>query len=260
MAIGAIALAAFLASTLTFLSGFGLGTVLLPVFALFLPLPPAIAATAVVHLTNNLFKLALVGRHADAGLVVRFGVPACLAALAGAWLLVALARLPAIATWCALAGCRDVEPVKLAVGALLVALALLELCPGYRDLSVPIRFAPLGGLASGFLGGLAGVQGALRAAFLLRAGLGKEAFVATGVAIAVIVDLARLPVYGASLLADAGVLRGEAGGLVAAGMAGAFAGAVLGRRILREATLPAVRVVVAVAMGVVGALLAAGIV
>lgn len=259
MAIGAIALAAFLASSLSFLSGFGLGTILLPAFALFLPLPVAIAATAVVHLANNLFKLALVGRHADRGLVVRFGVPACLAALAGAWLLGALGRLPAIAAWCVGASCRDVEPVKLAVGSLIVALALVELWPRYRDLAFAVRFAPLGGIASGFLGGLAGSQGALRSAFLLRAGLGKESFVATGVAIAVIVDLARLPVYGASLLVERWWLEAGAGGLVVAGIAGALAGAVLGRRILRRATLPAVRGFVAVAMGLVGSLLVAGI-
>jgi len=259
MAIAAIALVAFLASCITFLSGFGLGTVLLPAFALFLPLPAAIAATAVVHLANNLFKLLLVGRHADRGLVLRFGVPACAAALAGAWALGALGRLPAIGTWCAAGACHDVRPVKLAVGGLVMALAILEPWPRFRDLSIPARYAPLGGIASGFLGGLAGLQGALRAAFLLRAGLGKEAFVATGVTIAVLVDAARLPVYAASLLGDATRLGAEAGGLALAGIGGAFAGALAGRRLLHAATLPAVRAFVAAAMFVVGALLAAGI-
>jgi hypothetical protein len=32
----------------------------MPAFALFLPVPVAVAATAVVHLANNLFKLVLV--------------------------------------------------------------------------------------------------------------------------------------------------------------------------------------------------------
>lgn len=259
MVIAAIALSALLASGLAFLSGFGLGTVLLPVFALFLPLPVAVAATAAVHLANNLFKLLLVGRHADRGLVVRFGLPACVAAIAGAWSLDALGRLPAVATWCAGAACRDVEPVKLAVGILIMALALLELWKPFRDLAVPVRYAPLGGMASGFLGGLAGLQGALRAAFLLRAGLGKEAFVATGVAAAVLVDLARLPVYAASLLEGA-VIADDARGLALAGVAGAFAGTVVGRRILRAAAMPAVRAFVGTAMFVVGSLLAAGVV
>ena len=53
------------ASFLTLFSGFGLSTLLMPAFALFFPLEAAIAMTAVVHLANNVFKLALVGRKAD---------------------------------------------------------------------------------------------------------------------------------------------------------------------------------------------------
>ena len=51
-----IALVSFSASLLTFFSGFGLGTLLMPVMALYFPLPVAIAATAVVHFANNIFK------------------------------------------------------------------------------------------------------------------------------------------------------------------------------------------------------------
>jgi hypothetical protein len=51
-----IGLAALLASGLTFFSGFGLGTILMPVFALFVPVPLAVAATAVVHFANNLYR------------------------------------------------------------------------------------------------------------------------------------------------------------------------------------------------------------
>ena len=72
---------ALVASGLTFFSGFGLGTLLLPAFALFFPVEHAVALTAVVHFLNNLFKLALVGRHADRRVVVRFGIPAILAAV-----------------------------------------------------------------------------------------------------------------------------------------------------------------------------------
>lgn len=66
------------AAVLTFFSGFGLGTLLLPTFALFFPVPVAIAATAVVHLLNNLLKVGLVMRHASRPIVLRFGVPAVL--------------------------------------------------------------------------------------------------------------------------------------------------------------------------------------
>jgi len=44
---------------------FGLGTILTPVLAVFFPMPIAVAATAVVHLSNNLFKVFLVGRYVN---------------------------------------------------------------------------------------------------------------------------------------------------------------------------------------------------
>ena len=50
-----ISLAAFLTAILTFFSGFGLGTILMPVFAIFFPIDIAIALTGVVHFANNLF-------------------------------------------------------------------------------------------------------------------------------------------------------------------------------------------------------------
>jgi hypothetical protein len=46
-----ICVVAFAVSGLTLFSGFGLGTLLMPAFALFFPV--AVAATAVVHLANE---------------------------------------------------------------------------------------------------------------------------------------------------------------------------------------------------------------
>ena len=76
-----IALVACGVSALTFFAGFGLGTLLLPAFAFFFPLPVAIALTAVVHFLNGLCKLVLVGRRASLWVVLRFGLPAMVAAL-----------------------------------------------------------------------------------------------------------------------------------------------------------------------------------
>jgi uncharacterized membrane protein YfcA len=69
------------------LSGFGLGTILTPIFMLFFPIDLAIGLTGIVHLCNNLFKLLLVGRQADKQVLIRFGIPAIIAALLGSWLL-----------------------------------------------------------------------------------------------------------------------------------------------------------------------------
>lgn len=55
---------AYVASGLTFFSGFGLGTLLSPALASFFPVELAVALTGVVHCLNGLFKLALIGQRA----------------------------------------------------------------------------------------------------------------------------------------------------------------------------------------------------
>jgi uncharacterized membrane protein YfcA len=236
-----IAAVAFLAAALTFFSGFGLGTLLLPAFALFVPLEQAVALTAVVHLLNNLFKLLLVGRKASGAVVVRFGLPAIVASFAGAWLLVRLGGVAPLFGYVAFGRRFEVTPIGAALGAVLLVFALLELSPRFRALSFAPRWMPLGGLASGFFGGLSGMQGALRSAFLLRAGLGKEAFLGTGVAIACLVDLVRLAVYSGPIAS--GIDRSNLG-LLATAVVAALGGALLGNRYLAKTTWPAIQRIV----------------
>ena len=87
-----VAAAAFLAAGMTLYSGFGLGTLLLPVFALFFPVEMAVVSTAMVHGANNVFKVSLLGRHADREVVVKFGLTAIAAAILGALTLAWLAQ------------------------------------------------------------------------------------------------------------------------------------------------------------------------
>jgi uncharacterized membrane protein YfcA len=89
-----VCLIAFLAAGLTLFSGFGLGTLVMPVFAFFFPVELAVSMTAVVHLLNNMLKVGLLGRYAVREVVLQFGVPAILAAFAGAWVLADLSGLP----------------------------------------------------------------------------------------------------------------------------------------------------------------------
>lgn len=70
-----IVAAAFAASLLTLFSGFGLGTLLTPVVAIFFPVAVAVALTAFVHLLNSLFKLTVLWRKVDWPVTLRFGVP-----------------------------------------------------------------------------------------------------------------------------------------------------------------------------------------
>jgi len=252
---------ALFAAGLTFFSGFGLGTLLLPAFAIFFPAEVAVGATAVVHLANNLFKLALVGRHAAWRVVLLFGAPAAAAAFVGAWLLSRMAGLPALGEWSIGSWTATVRPVGLVIGALIIVFALFDLSPRLRRVEIPRRWTPLGGALSGFFGGLSGHQGALRSAFLIKAGLGRDGFIATGVACSVGVDLVRLSVYGAAMQ---GALRaGEGDGslaLIGAGTAAAFLGSFIGSRLVRKTTIDALQTIVGAGLVLLGAAMATGVV
>lgn len=94
-----ICIVSLAASGLTFFSGFGLGTLLLPAFALFVPVEQAIALTAIVHFLNSLYKVLLVGRLVDRRVLLCFGLPAIAAAVFGAWVLGQLAAVPPLAEY-----------------------------------------------------------------------------------------------------------------------------------------------------------------
>jgi uncharacterized membrane protein YfcA len=254
-----IAVVAALASALTLYSGFGLGTILLPAFALFFPVPVAVAATGLVHLLNNVFKAGLLWRQADWRVVLHFGIPAVPAAIAGAWLLARLGDTPRLFEWSALGRQFGPTGASLAVGLLLLIFALLELQSWFQKLAAPPRLQPLGGLVTGFFGGLTGQQGALRSIFLLRAGLAAKPFIATGVMIAILVDLARLSTYAASFAALGLNPDGQEALLVGVGTLAAFAGAWAATRHLEKLTITAIRSVVAVLMCLIGLALCAGV-
>jgi len=252
-----ICLAAFLASGLTLFSGFGLGTLLLPVMVLFFPVDLAIALTAVVHALNNGFKCWLLGRHADRAVVLKFGLPAILAALLGARVLLYLSDLQPLLHYQVLGREAYIMPVKLVVAVLMVVFALLELAPRRAPLALTPRYLPLGGVLSGFFGGLSGHQGALRSAFLIKAGLTKESFIATGVVISLLVDIPRIVMYGVSLPE---LHLGDHRLLIAAAVLAAFGGAWLGNRLMTKVTLRLVQLLVALMLLGIAAALGSGLI
>lgn len=256
-----VAMTAFVAAGLTLYSGFGLGTLLLPVFALFFPAEVAVFATALVHGANNVFKVSLLGRAADLGIVLKFGLPAIVAAVFGALALGWIAESNSSLTievnnvvW------FEITPVKLVIGLLMIGFALFELLPGFRSMQFERRYLWLGGLLSGFFGGLSGHQGALRSAFLAKVGVSTERFVASNAVIGFLVDLTRISVY-AALFAAAGGHLGEFGAwpLVLTGAVAAFCGVLLGKRYLHKVTMRSVQTLVGLLLFGVGFALVTGI-
>lgn len=257
MEIAIICLAALVTSMLTFFSGFGLGTILAPVFAIFFPIDIAIALTGVVHFTNNLFKIALVGKNVDKGVLLRFGVPALIASFAGAWLLLRITVLPSLMQYQMWGKEFEITPVKLTISVLLIIFSIIEIVPSIQKIQFDRNKLVVGGILSGFFGGLSGIQGAIRSAFLLRSGLTKEAYIATGVVIACMVDFTRLSVY-ASRFTQAN-LNSNLTLLIAATLA-AITGAYIGRKILKKVTFRLIQVLVAVMLILISIALGLGLI
>lgn len=238
-----ICAAALIASGLTLFSGFGLGTLLLPVFAIFFPVDAAVAMTAVVHLFNNIFKLTVYGKHSERVVLLRFALPAIAAAFGGAYLLTWISDFEPIAVYEMGSRVFEILPVKVLIAALMMTFATLEIHPQFQHLEFDRKYLTIGGLLSGFFGGISGHQGALRSAFLARAGLSKEAFVGTGVVIACLVDVSRLSVYSRHLAASGALANWP---LLTAATLSAFLGVFFGGRLLKKITMKTIQTVVSV--------------
>lgn len=238
-----LSLVAFIVAILTFFSGFGLGTILVPVFAFFFPIETAIALTGVVHFSNNLFKISLVGKNADKAVLLRFGIPAVVAAFVGAWLLLQITDLKPLFSYQISEKIIEVYPVKFIISILLIFFAILDIIPFFNKLEFGKEKLPIGGILSGFFGGLSGNQGALRSAFLIKAGLSKESFVATAVVISSLVDFTRLTVY-ASRFTKTGLYDNLI--LIISATFSAIIGAYIGNKLLKKVTLKFVQILVAI--------------
>ena len=174
-----VAIGSFLAAALTVPAGFGLSTILTPLVLLLRGPHEAVAVVAVVHGAHNAGKFAALRESVDFEAFRRYGVWLVLGAILGAALQNEVPQKPLLAL----------------IGAFLVSLPLLSMsegCTGYR---IPESNESLGGFGSGFMGGLTGHQGALRAMFLTRRLPDKMTYAATASVLALCVDLSRVPVY-----------------------------------------------------------------
>jgi uncharacterized protein len=252
-----IAIVSLLASLLTFFSGFGLGTILLPVFALFFDLKTSIALTAIVHFLNNGFKFFLVRNTIDTKIVLRFGVPSLIFAFIGAYLLDFFARSEIVFSYTIGDHLFSVTPTNLVIGILMLVFSLWEVLPLLKNISFGKNNLVWGGAISGFFGGLSGHQGALRSAFLIKLGLQKEFFIGTGIAIACLVDIARLSVYSRSIGGET-VIRNSM--LLATAILSAWIGAFAGNKLLKKTTNEFLKWFVFVFMGIIALLIMSGII
>lgn len=166
-------------SIITLFAGFGVGTIMMPVMALFFDVKVAIFLAAIVHFFNNVSRLVLYRSEINWQIIKRFGVVSVIGAFIGSF-----AQIYLDSNW-----------LKTGVGLFLVIYSILTLAPGKVNLQFPRSIDFAGGFLSGLVGGLIGNQGAIRSVYLLRYGLQKQELVVTAALIAVIIDSTRIPVY-----------------------------------------------------------------
>ena len=242
MEVAIISLVAFLAAILTFFSGFGLGTILTPIMMIYFPVEIAVAFTGIVHFSNNIFKLFIVGNKANKEVLVKFGLPAIFAAFIGSYFLFNMNTEYIIYSYNLLGQIKSISLVKFIVSLLLIVFASFDLIPFFKKLEFGKKSLPIGGLLSGFFGGLSGNQGALRSSFLIKLSLDKETFIATTVVISTMVDFTRLGVYSSNLLQ---INLEDYLTLGVSSILAAILGAFIGNKLLKKITLDYIRILVA---------------
>jgi len=232
----------------------------MPVFAIFFPLPIAIASTAVVHLANNIFKAVLVGKLAKWSVVIKFGIPAIFASALGAYLLGTISDWPLLITYHIQNHEFSVTFIGLTIGIIVILSSLFEIIPKLSRLSFSCKYIPVGGILSGFFGGVSGNQGILRSAFLIKSGLSKEEFIGTSVISSIIVDVTRLLVYGSAFYSEkfTYAVSSEMRGILIAASLTAFLGSYIGSKLIHRITFYVIQTIVGIMLLILGVVIAMG--
>ncbi len=209
-----IGLVAVAAGAVASVAGFGIGSLLSPVLALETGLKLAVAAVSIPHICATGLRFWRLRHAVDLRVLWSFGLTSAAGGLCGA-----LFHGLATSRW--LTG----------VFALLLIFAGIAGLTGWAaQMRFRGRIAWFAGALSGFFGGLVGNQGGIRSAAMLGIDVSRDAFVATATAIALLVDVARVPVY----LLTQGREIASLWPLVLIAVLGALVGTLLGERVLRR--------------------------
>lgn len=213
-------------------AGFGIGSLLTPFFAASFGTAAAVAAVAIPHAAATALRCWRLRHNVEWNVLQQFGLLSAAGGLAGAFLYTRFSN----------------DALTLTLGLLLLSTAFATL------VDLPSRVRATGivvgvlGLLSGLFGGLAGNQGGLRAAAMLSFSLPPVRYVATATATALLVDIARTPVY----IWRAGSVLTTLIVPLSVATVGVLIGTVLGERILLGLSIRQFRFAVAVLIGLLG--------
>jgi hypothetical protein len=202
-----VALAAFVASTMAAVAGFGGAAIMLPLLVWAFGVQAAIPILTVAQLIGNLSRVVLNRSELSLPVVKWFALGAAPAAIVGG---IIFATAPAGA-------------LVRVLGVFLLLLVAYRHTTWGKRARVGLRgFLPLGAI-SAFISALVGTVGPFMAPFFLAYGLVKGAYIGTEALATVVMHVVKLGVYGGySLLSPRAVLIGVAIGAVM--IVGSYAG------------------------------------
>lgn len=169
----------FFSEVIGTMAGFGSSTIYLPLASYFMDFKTALVLVAIFHFFGNVGRIALFWRGLDRKVLLAFGLPSFLFSLLGATLVGGLSQ----------------TLLKLLLGVFLIALSAAFLLRPRLSFPANTKSLAAGGVVSGFIVGLIGTGGALRAAFLTGLKMDKEKYIATAAVIALGTDATRIPSY-----------------------------------------------------------------
>lgn len=174
---------------------------------------------------------------------MKFGLPAMIGAVFGGFTLLIITKKSFVINYHFFSLNFNVELVNLIIGILILIFAIMEIIPRSKKISFNKNLLPIGGLLSGFFGGLSGNQGAFRSIFLLKCNLEPVQFIATGIIIACLVDVIRLTIYGSNFL-NWGMLSDIP--LILLTVLFAFLGSYIASKYMKKVTINSIKTLIAI--------------
>jgi uncharacterized protein len=150
------------------MAGFGSSTIYLPLASYFLDFKTALVLVALFHFFGNISRIAFFRHGLDKNVLLIFGIPSFVLSLLGATLVGDLSQ----------------TVLKFILGIFLIVLSVAFLIKPKLAFPANRKSLVLGGGISGFIVGLIGTGGALRATFLTGLKMEKEKYIATSAVVA----------------------------------------------------------------------------
>jgi len=169
----------FIASVVSFITGFGLSTIMISSLVMVLPVVPVVMLVGVIHWVHNLWKFLLYRNKVNRNIVIFFGIPALVMSYIGAVLFTH----------------STYDFLHRLLGLFLMVYVLIVFIRPSLRLKPSKETLIGGGLVTGFFAGLFGIRGVIRSTTLSSFDLPKKEYIATTGFIGLIVDSMRLATY-----------------------------------------------------------------